>query len=64
MGITLIGVLAGAFSGATLAAELGARLEQWPWLKSYGEPVALALVVIAITYVSLVVGELARSGSR
>ena len=32
VGITLIGVLAGAFSGATLAEKLGVRLDGWPWL--------------------------------
>ncbi len=58
VGITLIGVLAGAFSGATLAEQLGARLDAWPWLAPYGRPVAFGIVVIAITYASLVVGEL------
>jgi putative hemolysin len=58
VGITLIGVLAGAFSGATLAEELGTRLREWPLLATYGQPVAFALVVIGITYASLVVGEL------
>jgi len=58
VGITLIGVLAGAFSGATLAEELGGRLDAWPWLAPYGRPVAFALVVVTITYASLVIGEL------
>ncbi len=58
VGITLIGVLAGAFSGATLAEQLGAWLDTWPWIAPYGEPAAFAIVVPAITYVSLVVGEL------
>ena len=58
VGITLIGVLAGAFSGATLAEELGVTLDAWPWLAPYGRPVAFALVVVSITYASLVIGEL------
>ena len=58
IGITLIGVLAGAVSGATLAEELGVSLDAWPWLAPYGRPVAFALVVVSITYASLVIGEL------
>ncbi|HJR69360.1 MAG TPA: hemolysin family protein [Gammaproteobacteria bacterium] len=58
VGITLIGVLAGAFSGATLAEQFGAWLDTWPWIAPYGEPTAFAIVVPVITYVSLVVGEL------
>jgi magnesium and cobalt exporter, CNNM family len=58
-GITLIGVLAGAFSGSTLAERLAARLAAWPTLAPYAESLALGAVVIVITYFSLVVGELA-----
>lgn len=58
IGITLIGILAGAFSGATLAEKLGAFLDTVPGIAPHGDPVAIAVVVIAITYLSLVVGEL------
>jgi putative hemolysin len=58
IGITMIGVLAGAFSGATMAGELGAWLDRWPLIAPYGQPAAIALVVVGITYVWLVVGEL------
>ena len=58
VGITLVGVLAGAFSGAKLAARLGAWLDTWPVFAPYGESIALGVVVLSITYVSLVVGEL------
>ncbi len=58
IGITMIGVLAGAFSGATMAGELGAWLDRWPLIAPYGQPTAIALVVVSITYVWLVVGEL------
>jgi putative hemolysin len=58
VGITLIGVLAGAFSGATMADELGVWLDSWPLIAPYGQPVAIALIVLGVTYVSLVVGEL------
>jgi putative hemolysin len=59
IGITLIGILAGAYSGATLAAKLGPWLNEVPWIAPYGSTVAIGIVVVAITYFSLVVGELA-----
>jgi putative hemolysin len=58
VGITMIGVFAGAFSGATLAGQLGLWLDGWPLIAPYGQPAALVLVVVSITYVSLVIGEL------
>jgi putative hemolysin len=58
IGITLIGILAGAFGGATIARELDAILSNIPWLAPYSHPVSLALVVLSITYLSLIVGEL------
>ena len=58
IGITLVGVLAGAFSGAAL----GALLTQWlkahgvlPWL---ADPLGYGLILGSITYLSVVVGEL------
>jgi putative hemolysin len=58
VGITLIGVLSGAFGGATIAEELALRLEHIPALADYAEAIALAIVVTVITYLSLVIGEL------
>ncbi|WP_333586479.1 hemolysin family protein [Phenylobacterium sp.] len=58
VGITLIGILAGAFGQATIAAELDELLEAWPAFAAYSEPISTGLVVICITYVSLIVGEL------
>jgi putative hemolysin len=58
IGITLVGIFAGAFGGATIAAELDARLEQIPGLAPYSEAIALVAVVAAITYLSLIIGEL------
>lgn len=58
IGITLVGILSGAFSGATL----GLRLTDW--LKSVGMAGSLAdvlgvgLIVVLITYISLIIGEL------
>lgn len=58
IGITLIGILAGAFGGATLAGELAARLRLIPWLAQYSEVISLAIVVLGITHLSLIIGEL------
>lgn len=58
IGITLIGILAGAFGGATIAEELALALEPIPWLAPYHETLALVVVVLVITYLSLVFGEL------
>ncbi len=58
IGITLVGVLSGAFSGATL----GARLADWLRMQGLSDGLADGLgvgsVVVAITYLSLIVGEL------
>jgi putative hemolysin len=59
IGITLIGVLAGAFGGATLAGELSSALNRIPVLVPYSEAMSVAIVVVAITYLTLVIGELA-----
>jgi putative hemolysin len=58
IGITLIGVINGAVGGATLAARLAPWIDGLPGMAGYGQEVALALVVIAITYLSLIAGEL------
>jgi putative hemolysin len=59
VGLTTIGILAGAFSGVTLAHRLDAWLDLSPVIAPYSKPVAIAIVVICVTYLSLVVGELA-----
>ena len=58
IGITLVGLLAGAFSGITLAEEITAGLKAWPALAPYAEFIAVGLVVTALTFLSLVIGEL------
>jgi len=58
IGITLIGILAGAFGGATLAEEIGARINEVPLLAPHGETIGVIIVVLGITYLSLVIGEL------
>jgi putative hemolysin len=59
IGITLIGILSGAFGGATLAAEIAAWAQTYPALAPYSASIGVAVVVASITYVSLVIGELA-----
>jgi putative hemolysin len=58
VGITLIGTLAGAVGGATLAEKWSAHLNTIPYIAPHGEAVAISVVVIAITYCSLILGEL------
>ncbi|MFG1346431.1 hemolysin family protein [Xanthobacter autotrophicus DSM 431] len=58
IGITLIGILAGAFSGASLGEQLGTSLANAGMPATFAHPVGYAAVVVAITYVSLVIGEL------
>lgn len=58
VGISGVGVLAGAFGGATIAENIDTRLQGVPALAPYGEAIGLAIVVVVITYFSLVIGEL------
>ncbi|MDR3568274.1 MAG: hemolysin family protein [Syntrophobacteraceae bacterium] len=53
IGITLIGVLSGAFGGASLAGSLAQKLAGLPYVGPYSSAIAMALVVSAITYLSL-----------
>lgn len=58
VGITTIGILSGAIGEATLAGRARTLIEQAPALAGYADTLALTLVVAAIAYVSLIVGEL------
>ena len=58
IGITLIGLLAGAFSGITFAEMIAGWLKLWPAMSAYADAVAVIVVVTALTFLSLVVGEL------
>jgi putative hemolysin len=59
VGITLVGIFAGAFSGTTLSEPLAERLAEIPSIAGSAEELAIAVVVVAVTYFSLIVGELA-----
>jgi putative hemolysin len=59
LGITVIGVAAGAFGGATLAEVLARAIARWsPFFASYADAISIAAVVLMITMMSLVIGEL------
>lgn len=59
IGITLVGVVNGAYSGATLAKPVGARLTSWFGLApTLADEIGFAVVIVAITYLSLIIGEL------
>src|SRR5687768_18284911 len=57
-GITLVGVLAGAYGGARLAEPLAEPIAQMPTLAPYADNIALGIVVTGITVLSLILGEL------
>src|SRR5262249_49998760 len=59
IGITLIGILAGAFGGATITRHLAERLNRIPALAPYSEAVSFVVVVVTIAYLSLVVAHVA-----
>ena len=58
IGITLVGVLSGAFSGATLGARMTAWLTQIGVSPSMADAFGVGSVVLMITYLSLIIGEL------
>src|SRR5690606_19739960 len=58
IGITLVGVFAGAYGGASIAGQFDGYLERFPPIAPYSEEIALTIVVVVITLLSLVVGEL------
>jgi len=58
VGITLIGVLAGAFGGARASALLAQALTETGLSATQAQSIGFAIVIVAITYLSLVIGEL------
>lgn len=58
IGITLIGILTGIFSGDKITLDVQHYLEGFAALKSYAESLAVAIVVVILTFFSLVLGEL------
>jgi len=58
IGVTLAGFLSAAFGGATLSAGLAVVLVGWGMPDAVAQPVALVLITLAISYFSIVIGEL------
>ena len=58
IGITLIGVLAGAVGGATIAESLAVGLHNIPYISEYSTSIALGIVVLSITILTIWLGEL------
>lgn len=58
VGITLVGILAGAYGGATIADKLEEPFNEIAFINPHGQIVAVILVVGIITYLSVVIGEL------
>ena len=58
IGITLVGILAGAIGGATVGEHLADWLRTFPSLAGVADPLAFGIVVLATTYLSVILGEL------
>ena len=58
IGITLIGILLGVYSGEKLTTDVKGMFIQIPILAAYAESLAVLVIVIFITYLSIVLGEL------
>jgi putative hemolysin len=58
IGITLVGIAAGAYGGATLVWALADQIRRVPALAAFSDQIAIVLVVLGITYLTLVFGEI------
>ncbi len=58
IGITLVGILTGAFSGTTIADRIAPELNRIAWIAPHGAAVSLGAVVVLITFLTLIFGEL------
>lgn len=58
IGITIIGILTGLYSGNVLATEFGNTLAEWGVSGSYSHVAAQFIIVVAVTYLTLIFGEL------
>ena len=58
VGITMVGIMSGAIGENALVEPLKSWLDSWPVVQPYAQPIALTLVVMVLTYFSVVVGEL------
>jgi len=58
IGITLIGILTGIYSGEKIEDDLISYLNTFDWLKAYSKTIAVSIIVVTLTFFSLVLGEL------
>lgn len=58
IGITLIGILTGIYSGEKIEDDLIAYLNNFDWLRAYSKTIAVTIIVVTLTFFSLVLGEL------
>jgi putative hemolysin len=58
IGLTLVGILTGAIGGAPIADALAAQLDKFPVLIPYSHSLSLTLVVILLTFITMLLGEL------
>lgn len=58
IGITLIGILLGVYSGENLTNNVSEYLNQFEIIKPYSHNIATGIIVIFVTYLSIVLGEL------
>lgn len=58
IGITLVGILSGAIGGAPLADALAVQLDKIPAITPYSHSISLTLVIILLTFVTMLLGEL------
>lgn len=62
IGITLVGVLSGAYGGASLSPYLKPLIATVPFFQPYADQISMFVVVSVITYLSLIIGELVPKG--
>jgi putative hemolysin len=58
IGITMVGVASGTIGGATIAASFADAIKEMPLAGNYADSISIAVVIVSITFLSLVVGEL------
>jgi putative hemolysin len=58
IGITLIGILLGVYSGENMTDDVTGFLSRFEWLRPYADTVAVFIIVVFVTYLSIVLGEL------
>ena len=58
MGITVVGILTGIYSGEKITDDFAAFLKRWPLVEPYSYGLATAIVVIIVTYFTIIFGEL------